>query len=126
MIFGIGTDITEVKRFRKWISDPKMISRFFNETEQKETGSEKSRLEHYAARFAAKEAFSKALGTGILGFDLKEVFIVKDENGKPFMKVTGKAENLLKERCGNCAVHVSLSHETEYAIAYVVIEKLEE
>ena len=126
MIFGIGTDITEVKRFRKWLSDPKMISRFFNEVEQKESGSEKSRLEHYAARFAAKEAFSKALGTGILGFDLKEVFIVKDENGKPFMKVTGKAENLLKELCGNCKVHVSLSHETEYAIAYVVIEKLEE
>lgn len=125
MILGIGTDITEVKRFKKWISDPSMIERFFNEKEMMAGGSEKARLEHYAARFAVKEAFSKALGTGILGFSLKDIYIEKNPEGKPFIKVISSAEKILQERCGNCTIHVSISHEKEYAVAFVIIEKAE-
>lgn len=124
MIYGIGTDITEVKRFKKWISDPSMLERFYNPLEMMTGGSEKANLEHYAARFAAKEAFAKALGTGIMGYELKDVYITKDKEGKPFINVSGKAEKILYERCGKCQVHVSLSHEKEYATAFVVIERL--
>lgn len=126
MIYGIGTDITEVKRFRKWLDNPEMTGRFFNieEMPDAENMSEGKLLEHYASRFAAKEAFAKALGTGFSGFSLKEVFVSKDTDGKPFINVTGNAEKLLGERCGNCTVHLSISHEKEYAVAYVIIEKL--
>ena len=73
MIAGIGTDIAEVKRFEKWVQNPEMLERFFNEKEMSSAKSEAARCQHYAVRFAAKEAFSKALGTGISGFSLKEV-----------------------------------------------------
>ena len=81
------------------------------------------KCEFYASRFAAKEAFSKALGTGIRGFNLNEVFISKDDNEKPEIKVLGNAKKMLEEKCGEkYKIHVSLSHEKEYALAFVVIE----
>lgn len=123
MICGIGTDITEVKRFIKWTKNPEMIDRFFNPLEKMENGSENAKSQHYAVRFAAKEAFSKALGTGISGFELKDVYVQKNEEGKPFLKIENSAEKLLRERFGDCKIHISLSHEKEYAIAFVIIEK---
>lgn len=122
MILGIGTDITKISRFEKWVKNPEMIDRFFNPAEIKKTGSESHLCEHYAARFAAKEAFSKALGTGIVGFELKDVFIEKNTDGKPFLKVQKSAEKKVKEIFGDCVFHVSLSHEKEYATAFVIIE----
>ena len=125
MIFGIGTDIAQVNRFEKWVKNPQMFMRFFNSAEIMEKGSVGAKCQHYAARFAAKEAFSKALGTGIAGFELKEVFIQNDQLGKPELKVEGKALELLKERAGDdFCLHVSLSHEKEYALAFVVIESV--
>ena len=122
MIYGIGSDIAEVKRFEKWVKNPQMIDRFFNEREVSKGKNIFAMCQHLAVRFAAKEAFSKALGTGLSGFELKDVYITKDENGKPFLNFQKSAINLLKERCGECRVHVSLSHEKEYAVAFVVIE----
>ena len=122
MIFGIGTDIAETKRFEKWVSNSSMYERFFNAAEQMEGGSVNRRCQHYAVRFAAKEAFSKALGTGISGFDLKDVYILKDKNGKPYLEFSDKVKKLLDEKCGKWKVHVSLTHEKEYALAFVVIE----
>ena len=75
MIFGIGTDIVAVSRFEKWVKTPYMIHRFFNEKELFVGKSTAAACQHYAARFAVKEAFSKALGTGLVGFELKDVFI---------------------------------------------------
>lgn len=126
MIFGIGCDIACVSRFEKWVLSPSLIDRFFNRQERAPEGAGlRRKCEFYAARFAAKEAFSKALGTGICGFDLNEVFISKNDSEKPEMQVAGKAKALLEQKCGkSCAVHVSVSHEKEYAIAYVVIEIL--
>ena len=123
MIYGIGSDIAEVKRFEKWVKNSQMIDRFFNEREVSKGKNIFAMCQHLAVRFAAKEAFSKALGTGLSGFELKDVYITKDENGKPFLNFQKSAINLLKERCGECRVHVSLSHEKEYALAFVVIEK---
>ena len=123
MIAGIGTDITEVDRFEKWVKNPAMLERFFNEKECGFSGSIASQCQHYAARFAAKEAFSKALGTGITGFNLKEVYITKDSEGKPLLNIEGAALSLMKERLGECNSYVSLSHEKEYAVAFVVLER---
>ena len=75
---------------------------------------------HYAARFAAKEAFSKAIGTGITeGFKFKEIGIRNEENGKPLVELQGG----LKEKWGDCLVHVSLSHTEGNAVAYIVMER---
>ena len=67
--------------------------------------------------------FSKALGTGISGFDLRDVYIIKDELGKPELIVKDRAQELLEKKCGtNSRLHVTLSHEKEYAVAFVQIE----
>lgn len=125
MICGIGCDIVEVKRFEKWLSDSAMIERYFNKEEWcSKTTNEQHACEHYAVRFAVKESFGKALGTGIKGFELTDIYIVKDSEGKPSLSVTGKALEILEARFGKgCIVHVSLSHEKENAIAFVVIER---
>ncbi len=123
MIAGIGTDIAETGRFEKWIKNPEMLQRFFNEKELSNAASLSAKCQHYAARFAAKEAFSKALGTGITGFNLKEVYITNNSEGAPLLNVEGAAFSLLQERYGKCNIFVSLSHEKEYALAFVIIEK---
>lgn len=130
MIFGIGTDIAKVSRFEKWVNNPEMIRRFFNECEicQVEEALIEKRLhflcEHYAARFAAKEAFSKALGTGFVGLELSDFGIKKDENGKPEFFFGSKTADIIERRCGKGAkVFVSISHEKEYAVSFVTIEK---
>ncbi len=124
MIYGIGIDIAKVSRFEKWVQSGDIIERFFNTEERlPEKAGLKRKTEFYAARFAAKEAFSKAIGKGISGFSLSEVFISSEESGKPVLNVIGEARRLLNENCGNnWILHVSLSHETEYAIAFVIIE----
>ena len=126
MIFGIGCDIAKVSRFERWVRDESLLSRFFNEKEMLSggTSSLQRKCEYYAVRFAAKESFSKALGTGLKGFCLTDIYIEKDDEDKPVLRVTGKAEEQLIKYCGaGCRVHVSLSHEKEYALAYVVIER---
>lgn len=122
MVSGIGTDIAEVKRFEKWVDNPEMLERFFNEKEMSSAKSKSALCQHYAVRFAAKEAFSKALGTGISGFGLKDVYITNNSQGAPLLNIEGAALSLMKERFGECKVFVSLSHEKEYALAFVVIE----
>lgn len=123
MIIGIGVDISEVSRFEKWVKNKDLLCRFFNEQEMSDKESVSLLCQHYAARFAAKEAFSKALGTGILGFNLTEVFVTHDKLGKPELMLTGKAKEKFEEICGEGKIHLSLSHEKNNAIAFVVIEK---
>ena len=124
MIKGIGCDIVDVSRFEKWIGTS-LIERFFNPAELlDENASLQRQCEYYAVRYAAKEAFAKALGTGLSGFSLRDVYVTKDSNGKPSLAVESDA---LKKTCGlfgeGCVFHVSLSHEKKYAVAYVIIEK---
>lgn len=130
MIFGIGTDIAKVSRFEKWVRNPQMIRRFFNDCEivQVGEGQLEKRIqflsEHYASRFAAKEAFSKALGTGFVGLELSDFGIKKDENGRPEFFFGQKTADIIEEKCGKEAkVSVSISHEKEFAVSFVVIEK---
>lgn len=123
MIFGTGVDIVKVQRFEKWIENG-YIERFFNKAELcSENCSFQHKMEHYAVRFAAKEAFGKALGCGLAGFDLKDVYVVKDKNGKPFIALENNARKKFESLCYNKGtIHLSLSHEKEYAVAFVVVE----
>ncbi len=125
MIFGVGVDIVKIARFEKWAKNPALIERFFNERERLPLGAKERRFsEHYAARFAAKEAFSKALGTGLCGFALSEVWIENKESGEPKIVLSGNAQKKVVEKAGSGAnVFVSLSHEKEFAVAFVVIER---
>ena len=123
MICGLGVDLTTTERFMSWIEKPQMITRFFNPEEMCKNPDVAFQKEHYAVRFAAKEAFGKALGTGIAGFNLCDVYIKNEPNGRPVLKVQGSAEKKLHEIFGDCKLHVSLSHEKNNAVAVVIIEK---
>ena len=123
MIFGIGTDIAEVSRIKEAIDKygDRFLNRIFTKTEKEycEIFKENKYL-HYAARFALKEAFSKAIGTGITdGFKFKEIGVKNEDNGKPVAVLEG----YLLEKYGDYIVHISLSHTKEYAVAMVIIEK---
>ena len=122
MIVGIGTDIIEVARIEKSMKSDAFKLRVFTEKEQKYCDAKKTFAVSYAARYAAKEAFFKALGTGWRG-DLKftDVEVLNDDLGKPFFELHGEALNRIKAL--NAMAHLSLSHISELAVAYVVIEK---
>ncbi len=129
MIFGIGTDISDVRRFEKWVKEPDFFLRFFNDNEQFEGNLEKNigaATRHYAARFAAKEAFSKALGTGFAGLKLNDFYVAKTQEGKPFFKFGEETLKILKAKVGEkFNVQLSISHEKDYAVAFVIIESLQ-
>ena len=125
MIFGIGTDIIEVARIEKMLTNNDALrQKLFTETEQAYCEKGKAtRYQSYAARFAAKEAFFKALGTGYrYGMAFHEIEILNDELGKPFVKPHGKVKAFLEKNAIR-HTHLSLSHLKETAIAFVVIEK---
>jgi holo-[acyl-carrier protein] synthase len=123
MIRGIGLDVVNVGRLRRWLAIPGLLARFFHPEELKLLESQGKRAAlGLAARFAAKEAFGKALGTGLAGFSLREVSVVNDEHGQPHLRLAGRAlERLVAS--GGSRVLVTLTHEHDYAIAVVVIEE---
>ena len=126
MMNGIGVDIVDVSRMKKWVNDENMLRFVFHEVEiaSGERYKEQKLCEHYAARFAAKEAFSKALGTGLC-FSTKCVYITRGKKGEPEIHIEGKAKEILDEKFGKCKVLVSLSHEKSNAVAFVIIESIE-
>lgn len=122
MIRGIGIDVVAVERMRRWLEDQELLHRFFAPEEREAIYERKDGAAlSLAARFAAKEAFAKALGTGFKGFALRDVWVVNDALGKPTLRVTGPAERALR-RIGGSTLWLSLTHEREHAIAMVVIE----
>lgn len=122
MIVGVGIDIIEIERIASAIDryGDHFLGRIYTDLERQYCErSEASRLLHYAARFAAKEAFSKAIGTGITqGFRFRDCGVVNQPNGKPTIALHG----VLAERWGSHRIHLSLSHTRQYACACVVIE----
>lgn len=122
MIAGIGVDIVEIERIKNSIErNPNFINKVFTENEIEYFKSRKMRPEYMAGRFAAKEAISKALGTGIRGFDIKDIEIDRNSLGKPIAVLRGKAKIIL-EKHYNSNIHISISHSKENAIAYAVLE----
>lgn len=122
MILGLGIDIVEVSRLEKWLNDKKLLERFFNKEELEYVLSKRDgAAPSLAVRFAAKEAFGKALGTGLAGIELKDIAVVNDKTGRPFLKLFGTALQALKEK-GGASIHLSLTHEKTTAAAVVIIE----
>lgn len=124
MILGLGTDIVAVHRIERVIkSNPRFIEKVFSLGEQQYCSSKANPAQSYAARFAAKEAFMKALGTGWdEGISWAQIEVINDARGKPCLKLSGATEALAKSR-GTELIHLSLSHEKDYAIATVILEK---
>jgi holo-[acyl-carrier protein] synthase len=122
MITGIGIDIIEVKRMERWLDNSALLERYFHPQEITLAFSrKKSAAQTLAARFAAKEAFGKALGTGLARIELKDIIVINNDRGKPDIKLTGTAENEF-EKSGANKVHLSLAHERENAVAMIVLE----
>lgn len=125
MIFGIGTDIIEVKRMQKHLEDNDALKvKLFTDAEQAYSESGKVTVwQRYAARFAAKEAFFKALGTGYrYGMAFHEIEVKNDELGKPFIEPHGKVSEYLKKENVQ-VIHLTISHVKEMASAVVILEK---
>ena len=123
MIIGIGIDIVQTERIERWLEKPKLLEKFFHAEEiaYAFTGKKKNAAQALSARFAAKEAFSKALGTGFSGISIKDILIINRENGKPEIKLFATAQKALEES-GADRVHISLSHEKNNAIAMIILE----
>ncbi|MDD2900019.1 MAG: holo-[acyl-carrier-protein] synthase [Desulfuromonadaceae bacterium] len=124
MIYGIGTDIVEIVRFQRFLDagNSALLDRLFTLKEQSRCSSRKDAASCLAGRFAAKEAFLKALGTGLRdGISWLDMEVVNDSLGKPELLLSGKAAE--RYQCsGMTRVHVSLSHDGGNAIAIVLLE----
>lgn len=116
MIIGLGIDIVELKRISEAINrNSKFVKRILTEKEQSyfDRLSDRRKVEFLAGRFAAKEAFVKAAGTGIgRNYSWQDIEVMPDENGKPLLRT--------KKELGR--IQLSISHSREYAVANVVIE----
>ena len=123
MIKGTGADIIAIDRIKKAMTkDSKFTDKIFS-TEEIEYCNSKFRKEiHFAGRFAAKEAFFKALGTGWRdGMKWTEINIVNNELGKPEIRISGKTLEYFWE-LGMVNTNLSISHTKEFAVAFVIIE----
>lgn len=124
MVRGVGVDIVEVERIASALErrGDRFKARLFTDDEREYCESRPQPVLHYAARFAAKEAFSKAIGTGFTGgLSWKEIGIRHHPGGEPYLELSGRAAELLAVR-GATKTHVSLSHSHTVSVAVVVIE----
>ncbi|MEI6575204.1 MAG: holo-ACP synthase [Bacteroidota bacterium] len=123
MIYGIGTDIIEVERVGGLVNKGGSFSeKVFSPGEIAYCESKRHKNQHYAARFAAKEAFMKAIGTGWrLGITFHDIEVIHDELGKPNFLLHGKALDFANEH-HIANMHLTISHIKEYATATVVLE----
>lgn len=120
MIRGIGTDIVEIDRISNAIKKGFFLKKAFNDSEiDMAVGRKKDSF--LAGNFATKEAFVKALGTGFRGVELKDLAVLRDELGKPFIKICNNLNRHLQGIDEN-KIHVSISNTDSLAIAMVVIE----
>jgi len=121
-----GVDIVENKRFSKSIKNINFINRVFSKKEIELSSNHKNKTNYYAKRFAAKEAFYKALGTGIRnGYSFKDVSIKNDKYGKPLININNKIKKMIykKFKVKKFKIHLSLSDEKKHSIAFVILEK---
>lgn len=126
MIVSIGIDIIEVYRIRETLArTPRFAERVFTERERTYCEAKgAASAQSYAARFAAKEAFLKALKTGWRGLiTWHDIEVLNDERGVPGFKISGEAQRILTESGAN-KIHLSMSHTTDHATAQVILEKI--
>ncbi len=126
MIYGNGIDIIDIKRIRRVIRKygNRFKKRCFSDNEIERSDKRLNSVESYAKRYAAKEACAKALGTGLArGVFWKDIEVVNNQYGKPFIKLHGKAKDIFRnmDKASDTKIEVSLSDEKKYAIANVTI-----
>lgn len=131
MIFGIGTDITENKRIESVLEKHQSFTNKYFHTEEFESYTHLPKeqfAQKIAKLFAGKEAFFKALGTGLrFNMSFKDITILKNELGKPYIKISGETLNYIEKNIAlieKIAIHISLSDEVNSSVAFVVIETL--
>ncbi len=130
MILGIGTDIVSVDRIGSLFksSGDRFLDRILSNSEKAQIQDPgRNKISYLAKRFAGKEAFSKAIGLGMgRGVNFNDVAILNDSNGKPYVELNSDKRDFLKNYFGveDFVVHISVSDEADYAIAYCVVEQI--
>ncbi len=125
-ILGIGVDIVENIRIHKSIKNIGFIKRVFSSSEILLARKITNKKSYYSKRFAAKEAFSKAIGTGFRdNLNFKDITIINDKLGKPSFAVTDKIKKIIKKQFKTTSFDffLSISDEKKYSIAYVILQK---
>ena len=123
-LHGIGTDIIDINRIKKSLRNKTFLIRLFSKDEISRCSKLINCNNCYAKRFAAKEAFSKALGTGISnGISFNEIIILNKKSGKPYIALSGQTKRIIEKKFKRKKIKISLSlsDETKYAVAFVTI-----
>ncbi len=124
---GIGVDIVKNKRIQLSIKNKSFINRVFGKNEILISKKFTNKTNYFSKRFAAKEAFVKALGSGFRdGLNFKDIQIVNDKLGKPYYLINSKIKNLIKKKkkIKNFNLFLSISDEKEYSVAFTIIQKI--
>ncbi|PIM78050.1 holo-ACP synthase [Fusobacterium pseudoperiodonticum] len=121
MIVGIGNDIIEIERVEKAISKEGFIAKVYTQREIENIVKRGNRTETYAGIFSAKEAISKAIGTGVREFALTDLEILNDNLGKPYVIVSDKLNKIIQRKKENYQIEIAISHSKKYATAMAII-----
>ena len=125
-IIGNGVDIVKSNRIEKSLKIKGFINRIFTKNEIIQSKKLKNKINFFAKRFAAKEAFVKALGEGFRNnINFSDIDVSNDKKGKPIIRLSSKAKNFIKKKfkLNNYKIFLSLSDELKHSIAYVIINK---
>ena len=125
-ILGIGVDIISNLRIKKSIKNNSFVNRVFSKSEVYQSKKTLKKSNYFSKRFAAKEAFMKALGTGFrFNVNFNDISVINNKEGKPELKITNNVKKLLISRfkVKKFNLFISLSDEKNYSIAFVVIQK---
>ena len=123
-IYGIGTDIANINRIKKFLKNKNFIDRLFSKNEVKKCNNQINKANCYAKRFAAKEAFSKAMGTGISkGINFNEIIVHNIKSGKPSIRLLGNTKKIVNRILNKKKFNIflSLSDDKPFAVATVVV-----
>jgi len=126
-ILGIGVDIIENKRIKNSIKNPKFKDRIYSSKELKLSSLSKNKVGYFSKRFAAKESFAKALGTGFRNnLNFKDIEVINDKLGKPYYVKTKKITKIIKKKFNvkNFNCFLSISDEKEYSTAFTIIQTI--
>ena len=126
-ILGIGVDIIDNKRIKKSIKNHKFKDRIYSSKEQKLSSLSRNKVGYFSKRFAAKEAFAKALGTGFRNnLNFKDIEVINDNFGKPYYEKNKKIKKIIQKnfKIKNFNCFLSISDEKDYSTAFTIIQSI--
>ena len=126
-ILGIGVDIIDNKRIKKSIKNHKFKNRIYSPKEQKLSSLSRNKVSYFSNRFAAKEAFAKALGTGFRNnLNFKDIEVINDKFGKPYYEKNKKIKKIIQKnfKIKNFNCFLSISDEKDYSTAFTIIQSI--